>query len=147
MPSQIIKGFYEQLIHAYYLHCAGFVVCTSSAKRGSLSSHERGSGWAGTGISAIIFSDFSAIRAHFSAISELCNLRSQLQQSVKKRVISKLAIKILTYSNLPEVHRTRHRFLTVQAAVTPTRVLPAPVCEETTGTLCSSTSQTVLYNL
>jgi len=63
----------------------------------------------------------------------------------KKRVISKLAIKILTYSNLPEVHRTRHRFLTVQAAVTPTRVLPAPVCEETIGTLCSSTSQTVLY--
>jgi len=121
----------SQFIHACYLHCTGFVVCTSSAKRGSLSSHERGSGWAGTGISTIIFSD----------------LRSQLQQSVKKRVISKLAIKILTYSHLPEVHRTRHRFLTVQAAVTPTRVLPAPVCEETTGTLCSSTSQTVLYNL
>ena len=27
----------------------------------------------------------------------------------------------------PEVHRTKHLFLTVHAAVTPTRVLPAPV--------------------
>jgi hypothetical protein len=36
-----------------------------------------------------------------------------------------MAILDLT-GNLPDVQRTMHLFLTVQAAVTPTRVLPAP---------------------
>ena len=30
---------------------------------------------------------------------------------------------------IPDVHNTRHRFLIVQAAVTPTSVLPAPVIQ------------------
>lgn len=33
---------------------------------------------------------------------------------------------ICTYIVLPDVQRTKHLFLTVQAAVTPTNVLPAP---------------------
>lgn len=132
----------SQLIHAYYLYWTGCVGCTSFAKR-------MGGYWNLSDNFQRFLSSYMQLK--FQPISQqsvnYADLRSQFQLSVKKRVISKLAIKILTYSHLPEVHRTRHRFLTVQAAVTPTRVLPAPVCEETTGTLCSSTSQTVLYNL
>ena len=37
------------------------------------------------------------------------------------------SLHIVTWKScLPDVQRTRHLFLTVQAAVTPTRVLPAP---------------------